>query len=91
MKILETRLLDFDRDDVKMMQAMLKQFNDLHQGTGMPDFSENYGGYLPVLTLALLSSQKSIDKLTQKMLLLTLLIAFFTIVLSALTVFLIIT
>ncbi len=85
MPLLNKNYLRFDKEDVKLMQTMMKQFNDLHQGTGMPDYSDSYVGYLPVLTIALLASQESIDKLTKELVWLTRVIAFFTVVLITLT------
>ncbi len=67
------------------MQTMMKQFDDLHAGTGMPDYSNVYVGYLPVFAIALLSSQESVDRLTKELVWLTRVIVLFTIVLTALT------
>ncbi len=85
MPMLSKNYLRFDKEDVKLMQTLMKQFNDFHQGTGMPDSSDIYVGYLPVFAIALLTSQESVDKLTKELVWLTRVIAFFTIVLTALT------
>jgi hypothetical protein len=44
MAILGKGYLRFDREDVHMMQEMMKKFHDLHAGTGMPDYSDSYVG-----------------------------------------------
>ncbi len=82
MSALNKEMLAFDRDDVKTMQQMLKKFDEFHQGTGLPDYSTNHGAYLPVFAIALLISQKAIekfgsrlDKLTWALVLLTALMA----------------
>jgi hypothetical protein len=67
------------------MIDMMKKFHDLHQGTGMPDYSNIYVAYLPVFAIALLASQESVEKLTKKLVRLTYVIAFFTVVLAFLT------
>jgi len=85
MPLLSKNYLRFDKEDVKLMQTMMKQFNDLHQGTGMPDYSDMYVGYLPVFAIALMASQESVDKLTKELVWLTRAIAFFTVVLTVLT------
>jgi len=78
MPILNKRYLCFDNEDVKLMQEMMKKFHELHQGTGMPDYSNIYSGYLPVFAIALLVSQEAISRLTNKL-------VWFTIVLAVLT------
>jgi len=85
MPLLSKDYLRFDKEDAKLMQDMMKQFYDLHQDAEMPDFSVNYVGYLPVFAIALLASQQSVDKQTRVLIWLTVAIAFFTIVLAALT------
>ena len=77
--------LRFDKDDVKLMQTMLKQFHEFHKGTGVPDYAINYAAYLPVFAIALLASQETVEKLTKKLVWLTWAIAFITIVIVALT------
>ena len=88
MPLLSKDYLRFDKEDVKLMQDMMKQFYDFHEGAEMPDFSDAYVGYLPVFAIALLASQQSVDKLTKELIWLTRLIAVFTIVLAILTLIL---
>ncbi len=85
MPLLSKNYLRFDKEDVELMKTMMKQFDDFHQGAGMPDYSNNYVGYLPIFAIALLSSQESVDKLTKELVWLTRVIAVFTVVLTVLT------
>jgi amino acid transporter len=86
MSILGKHYLKFDQEDVRLMQDMMKKFHELHQSTGMPDFSINYAGYLPVFTIALLSSQESVERLTKRLVFLTWMLATLTIIVTVLTV-----
>ena len=102
MPLLSKKYLDFDEEDVKLMQTMMKQFYQFHKGTETPDFANNYVGYLPIFAVALLASQEavenlsekllasqySVEKLSKKLLALTVVIAVFTIVLAVLTLIL---
>ncbi len=90
MGILSTNYLRFNKNDVEMMKNMMKQFHEYHKGTGMPDFSKNYVAYLPVFAIALLASQESVDKLSRKLLWLTWAIAILTVMLTAMTLFMVI-
>ncbi len=54
MSLLKREYLNFDKDDVKLLQNMMKKFYETHQGAGMPDYSPNFIGYLPVATITLL-------------------------------------
>jgi len=85
MPLLSKKYLKFDKDDVELMHSMLKQFHDMHRGTGMPDYAGEYAAYLPVFAIALLASQESVETLTKKLVWLTRTIALFTVVLIALT------
>lgn len=85
MPLLSKKYLRFDEDDVKLMQNMMKRFHEMHHGTGMPDYSDAYVGYLPVFAIALLASQDSLDRLTKQLVWLTRIVAFFTLVLTMLT------
>ena len=85
MALLNKKYLQFDKDDVKLMQTMLRRFHEMHQNTGMPDYSNTFVGYLPVFAISLLAAQESVDKLTRKLVWLTRMLALFTIVLVGLT------
>jgi hypothetical protein len=75
MSLLSKKYLSFDKDDVKLMQTMMKQFHDMHSSTGMPDYSSMYAGYLPIFAIALLASQESVEKLTKILIFLTVVLA----------------
>jgi hypothetical protein len=85
MSLLDKKYLSFDEGDVKLMQDMMKKFYEFHKNSEMPDYSSSYVGYLPVFTIALLSSQDSIDRLTKELVWLSRLMAFLTFVLVLLT------
>jgi hypothetical protein len=85
MPLLQKDYLRFDEGDVKLMQDMMKRFHEMHQGTGMPDYSSVYVGYLPVFAIALLASQEFVEKLTQKLVWLTWILVLLTIVVAGLT------
>lgn len=85
MPLLDKKYLVFDEEDVKLMKEMMLKFHEFHRGAGMPDYSTNYVGYLPVFTIALLASQESIERLTKKLVQLTGVMAIFTLVLIVLT------
>lgn len=79
----------FDKNDVKLLQAMMARFHEMHQGTGMPDYSNMYVGYLPVFAISLLASQEAVEKLTKKLIRLTWVLVFLTFVIAGLTIALI--
>ena len=85
MALLNMDYLRFNKKDVQLMQKMLKQFHEFHEGVGMPDFSNSYIAYLPVFAIALLASQEGVDKLTRRLVKLTWVIIALTIALTALT------
>lgn len=85
MSLINKEYLNFDNEDVRLMKDMMKKFHEMHSGTGMPDFSINYAGYLPVFALSLLAAQNTIDKLTKKLVWLTGGLFFLTFVLMVLT------
>jgi hypothetical protein len=84
MPLLSKKYLGFDKDDVRLMQTMMKQFHDMHSGTGMPDYSSMYAGYLPGFAIALLASQESVERLTKKLVCLTWVVVFLTVALALL-------
>ena len=86
MALLGTNYSRFDEGDVQMMKNMMKRFHELHKGSGMPDFSQNYVAYLPIFAIALLASQEAVDKLSRKLRGLTWIIAGLTVLLAILTV-----
>ena len=90
MGILSKNYLRFNKDDVEMMKNMMKQFHEYHEGTGLPDFSKNYVAYLPVFAIALLASQKSVDKLARTLVWLTVVITTLTVMLTAMTLVMVI-
>lgn len=81
MLLVSKKYLNFDSKDVQLMKDMMKKFHELHRGTGMPDFSINYAGYLPVFALSLLAAQNTIDKLTKGLFSLTFVLTILTCVL----------
>lgn len=85
MGLIGKRCLEFNEDDVQLMKEMMRKFHELHKGAGMPDYSGIYVGYLPVFTIALLASQESVNRLSNKLLKLTWVIASLTVLLTALT------
>ena len=64
MAILSRRATEFGDEDVKLLDEMLKKFYELKGSSGLPDYSPNYVAYTPVLALALLGSQKRLERLT---------------------------
>ena len=86
MGLIGKRYLGFDEEDVQLMKDMMKRFHEFHKGTGTPDYSGTYAGYLPVFAIALLAAQESVDRLSNKLLKLTWVIAGLTGVLTALAV-----
>lgn len=102
MPLLSKKYLDFDEEDVKLMKTMMKRFFDFHQGAEMPDYATHYVAYLPVFAIALLASQEtvkklsekllasqeSVEKLSKQLLVLTYVIAGFTVILAVLTLIL---
>ena len=90
MSILNQNILRFTEEDVKLMKEMMKKFYEFHHGAEMPDWSTNYSGYLPVFAIALLAAQESMDKLTNKLIRLTWVISFLTLLLVILTAVLLI-
>ncbi len=90
MAILNQNILRFTEEDVKLMKEMMKKFYEFHHGAEMPDWSTNYAGYLPVFAIALLAAQESMDKLTNKLIQLTWVMAFLTLLLVILSVVLLI-
>ena len=51
MGLISKRYLGFDKEDVQQMKNMMKRFYEFHKGTGMPDYSNAYVGYLPVFAI----------------------------------------
>jgi len=88
MSILNNKYAKFDSEDVRLMQKMMREFSEMHKGTGMPDYSNAYVGYLPVFAIALLASQDSVERLTKKLVVLTWAIAALTLTMASLTVLL---
>jgi hypothetical protein len=83
--LVNKKYLNFDSEDVQLMKDMMKKFHEMHRGTGLPDSSINYTGYLPVFALSLLAAQNTIDKLTKRLVWLTGELFFLTFVLTVLT------
>jgi len=75
MAILGRKVVEFDKADVKLLDEMLKRFYELKGSSGVPDYSPNYVAYLPVLALALLWSNKRLEKLTYTLIGLTVVLA----------------
>lgn len=75
-------LLEFDKDDVRLMVRMLGRFHEFHKGAGLPDWSESYGAYLPVFAISMPFSQKKVERLTQVLIALTGALVLLTIVLA---------
>ena len=80
--MLGKELLEFSKEDVRLMQQMLARFHEFHEGTGLPDWSESYAAYLPVFAISMLASQKRMEKLTRVLIGLTLVLLVLTIVLA---------
>ena len=85
MPLLSKDYLGFDKEDVQLMQDMMKKFHEMHRGTGMPDYSSVYTAYLPVFAIALLAAQNTVDRLTKELVWLTRGLVFLTVVLIVLT------
>jgi len=85
MPLLSKDYLDFDKEDVQLMQDMMKKFHEMHRGTGMPDYSNVYTAYLPVFAIALLAAQNTVDRLTKELVWLTRGLVLLTVVLAVLT------
>lgn len=85
MPIFSKKLGKFDKDDVELLDGMLCKFATFKQemGTGLPDYSTNYIAYFPVLALALLQSQRAVQRLTWVLVGLTAVLAILTGVLIA--------
>ena len=90
MPLISKRYLNFDESDVHLMKEMLDKFHELHKGAAVPDYSNNYVSYLPVFSIALLASQEVMERLTRKLIWLTVVIAVLTLVLAALTIVLVV-
>jgi hypothetical protein len=84
MPLLNEKYLGFDEEDVILIKKMIAKFHELHRGSGMPEYSPHYVGYLPVFAIALLASQVAIDRLTKKLICLTRVMVLFTFVLAVL-------
>lgn len=80
MSILSKKLTQFDEEDVKLLGEMLSKFDTLkrERGGDLPDYSPDYVAYFPVLALALLKSQKTIQTLTWVLVALTAVLAILT-------------
>jgi hypothetical protein len=78
MAIISKRSSRFNKEDVRLMDDMLKRFYELKGKSGVPDYSPNYVAYIPVLALALLWSQNRVERLTWVLIGLTVLLAFLT-------------
>jgi len=80
MPILSKKLTQFDKDDVKLLDEMLSKFANLKQEmrTGLPDYSPSYVAYFPVLALALLKAQRTVQILTWALVGLTAVLAILT-------------
>ncbi len=70
-------LAEFDESDVKAMDGAIKKFDDFKKEarTGLPDYSPSFVAYTPILSLALLKSQATIEKLTRWIIALTVVLA----------------
>ena len=75
MGIIDKKPSLFDKEDVQLLDSMLEKFHDLKGTTGLPDYSPGYVAYLPVLILALLSSQKKLERLTWVLMVTTIVVA----------------
>lgn len=78
MTILTKKLTEFDKEDVKLLDEMLRKFHEYKKGSGLPDYSSSYIAYFPVLALALLKSQDRLEKLTLVLVGLTIILAILT-------------
>lgn len=81
MSMLDQKSFDFDENDVQLMKHMLRKFNELHEGAGVPDYSTHYTAYLPVFAIALLISQQETARLSKRLERLTWALVFLTVAL----------
>jgi hypothetical protein len=79
MGVIDKKVSLFNKEDVQLLDSMLKKFHDLKGTTGLPDYSPGYVAYLPVLIFALLFSRKRIERLTFALFVLTVVLAAATI------------
>jgi len=79
MGIIDKKVSLFDKEDVQLLDSVLKKFHDLKGATGLPDYSPGYVAYLPVLIFALLLSQKRLERLMFALIVLTVVLAVATI------------
>ena len=80
MGIINEKVVDVTKEDVKILDDMLKKF---YQLKGRPDFpaqSANYVAYLPVFALAFLGSQRRLERLTKVLLAFAIVLLVFTLV-----------
>lgn len=89
MSLLNKEYLAFDEEDVELLKQMMSKFHRMHIGTGMPDFSQSYVGYLPVFIISLLHAQQGVDRLTKRLLAVTWVLTILTVFICLLTVVLI--
>ena len=80
MSKLTKSLATFDENDMRAMDEALKKFADYKKAskTGLPDFSPQFGAYIPILSFALfalLKSQAAMEKLTRWIVWLTVVLA----------------
>lgn len=89
MSLLSREYLAFDEGDVGLLKQMMAKFHSMHSGTGMPDYSEAYVGYLPVFIISLLHAQEGVDRLTKRLLTVTWVLTVLTVFICLLTIALI--
>ena len=78
---LTTKVMDFDPDDVERLDQAIKKFWDLRRSRGYPDWSDGAGLYSPILSFVLLRAQERLERLTQALVVLSLVLAALTVAL----------
>lgn len=73
MSKLTKSLSEFDGQDVKAMDEAVRKFANYKRAipSGLPDYSPGLVAYTPILSLALLKSQATLEKLTRWLIILS--------------------
>jgi len=62
---------DVKKEEIKALDEAMKQIAEYKKHSGMPDYSKNWVAYVLPLTLALLKSEKTLNRLTWILIVLT--------------------
>ncbi len=73
--------LDVKRKDIEALDTALKKIAEYKKHSGMPDYSSSWVAYVLPLTLALIKSDKTLNRLTWVLIALTLVLVIETAIL----------